>query len=84
METIIAVAHKRQFAFADTYISIKNCIFTKNMPLLIYYIFAIDIPFQGNVWPSGRSGGMIVVTSILSVLLAILLICLITALVFGR
>lgn len=44
---------------------------------------AQDIPFQGNVWPSGRSGGMIVVTSILSVLLAILLICLITALVFG-
>ncbi|XP_066431716.1 uroplakin-3b-like isoform X1 [Eleutherodactylus coqui] len=43
-----------------------------------------DKPFQESIiWPSGRSGGMIVLTSILSVLLAILLVCLIAALVFG-
>ncbi|KAM4045436.1 uroplakin-3b-like [Anomaloglossus baeobatrachus] len=42
------------------------------------------IPFQGSIfWSSGRSGGMIVLTSILSVLLAILLVCFIAALTIG-
>ncbi|XP_069613412.1 uroplakin-3b-like [Ranitomeya imitator] len=41
-------------------------------------------PFQGDAfWSSGRSGGMIVLTSILCVLLAILLVALIAALFTG-
>ncbi|XP_069828608.1 uroplakin-3b-like [Dendropsophus ebraccatus] len=40
--------------------------------------------FQGNTGlPSGRSGGMIVLTSILSVLMAFLLLSVIAALIFG-
>ncbi|KAM3936100.1 uroplakin-3b-like [Leptodactylus fuscus] len=43
-----------------------------------------DINFQGiNKWPSGRSGGMITLTVILSVLLAILLVFLFAALAIG-
>ncbi|XP_044143663.1 uroplakin-3b-like [Bufo gargarizans] len=38
---------------------------------------------ESAVWPSGRSGGMIVLTTILCILLAILLVLLIIALVVG-
>ncbi|XP_075707245.1 uroplakin-3b-like [Rhinoderma darwinii] len=38
---------------------------------------------ESSVWPSGRSGGMIALTSILSILLAILLVFFIAALLLG-
>ncbi|XP_073427621.1 uroplakin-3b-like [Dendrobates tinctorius] len=37
-----------------------------------------------DTWPGGRSGGMIVITSILSILLATFLVCLIGTLIMGR
>ncbi|XP_043355617.1 uroplakin-3b-like isoform X1 [Dermochelys coriacea] len=40
-------------------------------------------PVPIDTWPGRRSGGMIVITTILSILLAILLACFIAALVYG-